>query len=416
MRSTPMSSRLMIGGVLVTALALTGCAADTAPEAEGTPEPTAEGPSLEDMEPIVLTYSDSNVDTAAHVQAMQGFMEQVTEATDGKITFETYYAAALHPVTESLSAIQTGLTDITFVSPSNVPDLLPVALWETTVAQSAIDPEFPMSLIQGTPVQSAAYAEGPLADELATYDAATLVTWGTAPNSAICKPEVTTADQAEGKTIRTPGPPFIYEVEELGMTSVTLPVTDVFEGLQRGVIDCFMNVISPFITLGVWDEAKYFVPAHFAASYGSQLLIKKSLLESLPLEAQQIIFDARVDLLTSILEATLARNVQWADEAPAKGVNFADPTTFNKAIDVAREAYTEAALAEPPVGIADADEFADGLANLADDWDEVASGLEIESGSPTTQDGWIELYRSVEDIDWDAYADALHEYLAPYRP
>ncbi|WP_167042101.1 hypothetical protein [Salinibacterium sp. ZJ454] len=392
-------------------LAITGCASggDTAPEAE-------EGSSIEQMEPIVLTYSDSNVETAAHVTAMQGFMEQVTEATDGKITFDTYYAAALHPVTESLSAIESGLTDITFVSPSNVPELLPAALWETTVSQGAINPEFPMSLIQGTPVQFAAYQDDALAGELAQYDAATLATWGTAPNSVICKPEVTTADQAAGKLIRTPGPPFIHEVEEMEMTNVTLPVTDVFEGLQRGVIGCFMNVISPFITLGVWDEAKYFIPAHFATSAGSQLLIKKSVLESLPLDAQRIIFDARVDLLADILEATLARNVQWANEAPAKGVTFVDPTSFNKAIDAARDKYTEAAVKDAPAGVADPEGFADSLTGLADSWDEIAADLDVESGSPTTQEGWIDLYRSVEDIDWDAYVDALHEFLEPYRP
>ncbi|MDR5701601.1 TRAP transporter substrate-binding protein DctP [Agromyces aerolatus] len=368
------------------------------------------------MEPIVLTYSDSNVETAAHVIAMQEFMEQVTEATDGKITFETYYAAALHPVTEALSAIQTGLTDITFVSPTNVPDLMPTGVWETTISQNAINPEFPMSLIEGTPVQFAAYQGGALADELATYDAETLVTWGTAQNSVMCKPEVTTAEQAAGKTIRTPGPPYLEEVEQLSMTNVTLPVTDVFEGLQRGVIDCFMNVISPFITLGVWDEAKYFIPAHFATSSGSQLVIKKSVLESLPLEAQQILFDARVDLLAKIVEASLERNVQWANEAPGKGVVFADPTSFNEAIDVAREAYTEEALANAPAGIADPEAFAAELDGLAEEWATVGGGLEIESGSPTTQEGWIDLYLSVEDIDWEAYADALHEYLADFRP
>ena len=413
--SRPARSRIFMGSLLVAALAVTGCTSSGG-SAAPTAEPTDEGPTLEDMEPMVLTYSDSNVETAAHVIAMQEFMDTVTEATDGKITFDTYYAAALHPVTESLSAIKSGLTDITFVSPSNVPDLLPTALWETVLSQDAIESEFPMSLIEGTPVQFAAYQDDLLADELAQYDAATLATWGTAPNSAICVPEVTSADQAAGKTIRTPGPPFLDEVEELGMTSVTLPITDVFEGLQRGVIDCFMNVISPFITLGIWDEAKYFIPADFATSTGSQLLIKKSVLESLPIDVQRIIFDARIDLLADILEATLARNVEWANEAPGMGVSFANPTSFNKAIEAARKEYTKAAIQDAPAGVDDAQGYADDLASLADSWNEVAADLEIESGSPTTEEGWIDLYRSVEDIDWDAYVKALHEYLEPYRP
>jgi TRAP-type C4-dicarboxylate transport system substrate-binding protein len=401
---------------MVMALALSACGSGDGDGGTSDSGATDEGPSLADMEPVVLTYSESNVETAAHVIAMQEFMERVTEETDGKITFDTYYAAALHPVTEAVSAIETGLTDITFVSPSNVPDLLPAALWELTVAQGAIDPEFPQSLIQGTPVQFAAYQSDVLADELAGHDAVTLATWGTASNSAICKPEVTSVDQAAGRTIRTPGPPFTDEVAELGMTSVTLPVTDVYEGLQRGVIDCFMNVISPFITLGIWDEAKYFIPANFATSVGSQLIMNKSVLESLPIEAQRIIFDARVDLLADIVEATVARNVQWAEEAPGKGVVFVDPTEFNEEIERAREEYTQTALDSPPAGVDDAEAFAEELAALAADWDEAAAGLEIQSGSPTTEEGWIELYSSVSDIDWDAYTEALREYLEPYRP
>jgi len=408
------SSRMLIGFSLVATLIVTGCAAGGAPEPADAPSDA--GPGLADMEPIVLTYSDSNVETAAHVIAMQAFMEQVTEATGGKVTFDTYYAAALHPVTEALSAIQTGLTDITFVSPSNVPDLLPVAIWETTLSQGAIDSEFPASLIEGTPVQMAAYQDQTLADELAKYDATTLATWGTAPNSLICKPEVTAADDAGGKTVRTPGPPFTFEVEQMEMTPVTLPITDVFEGLQRGVIDCFMNVVSPFITLGIWDEAKYFVPANFATSTGAQLLIKKSVLDSLPVEVQQIIFDARVDLLADILESTLARYSQWADEAPGKGVIFADPTTFNEAIEESRDAYTQDAVENAPAGVADPEGFDEDLHALADRWNDVAADFEFASGSPRTQDGWVDLYGSVAEIDWDAYADYLREYLEPYRP
>jgi TRAP-type C4-dicarboxylate transport system substrate-binding protein len=368
------------------------------------------------MEPIELTYSDSNVETAAHVIAMKKFMEKVTEKSKGKITFDTYYTSTLHPATEALSAIESGLTDITFVSPSNVPDSMANALWESTVAQNVIDPQFPASLVQGTPVQFAAYQDGPLADELATFDAETLVTWGTATNSLICKPEIASAEDAEGKIVRVPGPPFTHEVEKLGMTSVSLPMTDAYEGLQRGVIGCVMNVISPFITLGLWDEAKYFIPAHFGTSIGSQLIISKSVLESLPKEAQQVIFDASIDLLADVVEASVARNVQWAEEAPGKGVTFVDPTEFNTSIDQARKAYTKDALANPPSGIGDPDAYIDKLSAVAAEWDDVASGLDIKSGSPSTQEEWIDLYKSVEDIDWDAYTAALHEMLDKYRP
>lgn len=396
-----------------TALAVGGCLAVSGCAGVG---PREDAETLEEMEPIELIYSESNVETAAHVQAMQTFMDEVTEKTDGKITFKTYYAEALHPLEEGISSIQSGLTDITFVSASNAPDQLPVGVWEAELAQGTINPEFPQTAIEGTPVQFAAYQSGLVEDELAKYDATSLVTWSTAPNNLLCKPRVGTASDAAGNIVRTPGPPFSEEVNELGMSNVFMPVADVYEAMQRGVIDCFMNVVSPFITLSMWDEAKYFVPGNFATSVGSQLLMNKSVLESMPLEVQQIFFDARVDLLAGIMEKTVASYVKWAEEAPAKGVEFIDPTPFNTAIDAARAKYTEEAQADPPEGVDDAEGFADELSSLAAGWRKAATGLDVESGSPTTEEGWVDLYKASGEIDWDAYREALHEYLAAYRP
>jgi hypothetical protein len=112
----------------------------------------------------------------------------------------------------------------------------------------------------------------------------------------------------------------------------------------------------------------------------------------------------------------VARNAQWAEESPGKGVVFVDPTEFNKGIEVAREKYTQAALDSPPAGVEDGEAFAEELNGLVSDWDKAAADLEIKSGSPTTEEGWIELYSSVSDIDWDAYKETMHEFLDRYRP
>src|SRR5688500_5696459 len=85
-------------------------------------------------------------------------------------------------------------------------------------------------------------------------------------------------------------------------------------------------------------------------------------------------------------------------------------------IAAAREEYTQAATDSPPSGVDDAEAFAEELEGLAADWDEAAADLEIMSGSPTIEAGWIELYSSVSDIDWDAYKEALHQFLEPYSP
>ena len=182
---------LIAAGIAATLIAaLTGCTS--------APSAATGGEGLNDMKPIVLKYSDSNVESAAHAIAFKSFMDEVTEKTDGKITFETYFSGTLHPAAEALSALQSGLTDITFVAPSNLPDQLPVALWNSVVGQG-YNASFPDGLTAGAPVQMAMYETDAMKAELEKYDAAPLATWSSVPNSMLsarspCKaPRMSTA-------------------------------------------------------------------------------------------------------------------------------------------------------------------------------------------------------------------------------
>lgn len=403
------SPRAIMVATVATALVLTGCAT-------GQTTPTSTDDGLEAMDPIVLTYSDSSVDTAAHAVAMKGFMERVTEATDGAITFETYFSGTLHSVSEAVTALESGLTDIAFMSARATPDSLPITAWEVEIAQDAIPAGFPTSLTTGTPVQFALYQDGPIADELASHDIAPLATWTSVPYPMLCKPAVESAADLQGKTSFTGGPTDRAEIAALGMTPVSLPIADAYEGLQRGVVDCIPNVVSSLMTLSLWDEAKHFIPANFAMSGGLGLFFKKSVLESLPLEAQRVIFDEQAKLLADIVSTTLERNVQWSEEAEAKGIVWVDPADVNEQITAARAEYVADAIQNPPTAQLDADAVVAALDEHVANWESVSEGLAFEAGAPETAQGWIDLYASVGTADWAAYEEALREYLAPFRP
>ncbi|WP_167045061.1 hypothetical protein [Salinibacterium sp. ZJ454] len=396
---------------LAATVALTGCAVSG-----GLPAADENGPALSDMEPLVLKYSDSNVETAAHAIAMQTFMDTVTERTDGKITFESYFSGTLHAQDEALDALESGLTDITFITAQGAATELPVTGWEVTIAQAGIPSKYPASLLGGTPAQVALFQSSVIAAELAERDATTLATWSSLPNMLLCESAVSGPAELAARAVRTPGGPSNLDLEGLGMTTVSIPRSDVYEGLQRGIVSCDYGVASSFITGSTWDVATYLVPASFSTSAGATLLIRKSLIESLPEEVQDIMFEEQASLIAGIMRATLDRNIQLADEAADRGITFVNPAPFNSVLEENRETYIQAALDAPPAAISDADAFLSELEGLVDDWERLTAGrLDVQSVSPTTQEGWIDLFSSFEDVDWDEYAALVREYLAEHR-
>src|SRR6185312_14607182 len=211
---------------------------------------------------------------------------------------------------------------------------------------------------------------------------------------------------------RTGGPPWNEEVEALGMTNVFIAAADVYEGLQRGLIDCTTNVVSVFMTMGLWDEAKQFIPADLGMSIGASLLIKKSVLDALPLEVQQIIFDARMKLASELIETTLQRNVDWGEQAKGKGVVFRDPSSFNAIIHKVREDRAAKLAGSTPDAVKDPDGYIAGFEKLSQEWSgKVADILSISNAQPTTEQGWIDAYLAVKDIDWNEYEKMLAEFM-----
>lgn len=393
----------IVATVIISALGMSAC---SSPAEEPTAAPSS---GVSDMDPVVLTYSDSNVESAAHALAMQSFMEKITERTDGKVTFESYWSGTLHPAAESLSAIESGLTDITFMTTTSVPDQLPIASWQALMTQGAIPSEYPTSLVAGTAVQIADYETGAIAEELATHEATPLLAWNTAPYPILCKPEVTDVSDLAGLTARTPGINWTYELEALGMTTASIPLSDVYEGIQRGIVQCHLGTASTVITLGMWDEAKYFIPAGFSTAAGSVILMNSETLTSLPEEVQEIIFDERLNLIVDIAQRTVARDIEFAESSQEHDIVWVDPETFIDPLNDARETYVARALADAPTTLPNADEEYERLQDLYERWTEASSDFD-PIGDATPGPGSIELYEAAADIDWDAYRAALRTY------
>ena len=57
----------------------------------------------------------------------------------------------------------------------------------------------------------------------------------------LCNEEIATLDQLQGKRVRSAGPQWARWAEALGATPVTLSVSDAYEALNQGVLDCSIS-------------------------------------------------------------------------------------------------------------------------------------------------------------------------------
>jgi TRAP-type C4-dicarboxylate transport system substrate-binding protein len=393
-------------------LAVTACAGG------GDPAPTTDPGTLEDMEPIVLRVSDQNPETASNVVALEKWMDYVREETGGKVDFETYYSGTLHSASEGLTALESGLTDITLFFAGYFRDELPIANWSTTSFSGAAGDLFPLAGLANGIAQSTLYEESEdLRAELAQYNAVPLAMFGQHENAMLCTEPVDSLESARGKLVTNEGEPWTAEVQALGMTNESVAYAEIYEALQRGVIDCVLTSPSVMMSLGLWEVAKYYVPTKFAPSFGAGWAFNKETWDSLPLEVRQIMHDGKAIISAGFVETATERFAVWADDAPGMGVEFVNPAT--EMIDTldALRADTIARVGETaPSTATDPQRDLDIFVGAMEVWQaRLSEELGIESAATTDQNR-TELYLSTRDIDWAAYRALFQEALSEYRP
>ncbi len=401
-------------GMIGAAVLLSSCAAggSAAPA-----DSDSAGDVIAEMDPITLRASVPFPDNGTPGTLLKTWTEEVEERTDGKVTFELYFSASLIPGAESFSGLASGLADVGFFAASNQPNELPLANWLGQLTVPVTNLGYPMANLAGFPASVGAYMTAePVIEELRSQNIEPLLYMYSSPFTMVCNEPVVTPDDAAGKTIRTGGEPWVSEVEALGMTNVFLPTPELYEALQRGVIDCAYLAADNIATLGVTEVTKATALVDGGASSGAQIGFNKDSWDALPPEVQQIMREAAGPAQAAFMRDTF-RVYQAAVEAgQAANHTFTETEQLNAVIHEQREGLLKELLASPTPGIDDPEGIHDEYTAYVEEWvDFVESELEINAVDPATAgvDELIEVYLSGgDDIDWDAYAEQFEKFLA----
>jgi TRAP-type C4-dicarboxylate transport system substrate-binding protein len=370
--------------------------------------------SWSSVDPVEFTTSSWFPSSHPGNTQLKEWMDAVTEATEGKVTFDYYSDGTLHPGNESLSALTSGLTDVTYVSNGYFPNELPISLWTDEIVQSQImDFGYPNATIAGTAVANLQYTEDSVARaEMREQGIMPLYVGLQGPVPYTCSdPFSDDASSLAGRKVRVKDRVQQGEVEALGMVGIFTPISEQYEALQRGVLDCAANsaesiIANDFLSLTPWVALPQNAPTS-----GGGWAISTSTWDALIPEIQQVMLDARLDPLMEQAKAALDSYRDLAVGADSAGGGVIESPKLGKLIS--EHWKNKPSLVESaPAGVSDPKATIDQIAHLTQTWrDFTVNELHVPAGVTDVAEAAKLGSDVMTEEDWQSWRSAFSEQL-----
>lgn len=375
-----------VAGATVAVLALT-LAACSAGETEDAVQPENADSSWDALEPIEFRMATFGGKDNIHSQPLNALAETMEDVSGGKLTFEIFYGGALVPPTEQGTAIAEGITDMGTFFPAYTASDYPVDGWASPLAFTPDDSPVVGSLQAIATTLEWGYRTPEYLEDITSKGITPLLPRIQTSHAynLLCKDEVTTLADVQGKRIRIGGPAHSAEVAALGGVPVALPNTEVFEGLQRGVIDCTVATLTDIVNIGLAEAAQNFTFVPFSGWSSNAFGVNTAVWEGLPDFVQQAFLDHGLPAyLEAFVEAEMAANVEVAQ---MEELNFAAPSDeIVELLDEYHETVLDSRRSESEVPLTDPDASLDLYLEISQEWLDVVR----DAGYDGAPENWNE--------------------------
>jgi TRAP-type C4-dicarboxylate transport system substrate-binding protein len=365
------------------------------------------------VEPIELTVSNIQPPASTATILLEEWMQAVTDGSEGKVTFDYYGDATLHPANEAVSAMQSGLTDVSFTSNSYWPDQLPVSTWDDElIMATTVGLGYPNVNVSGSAAQLAHYSrDSAVLQETTANGFRPILPMMSGPSSLICTEPFTGPNDLAGRQVRVASPAAQAEAEALGMVGVFMAPNEQYEALQRGVIDCAINAPTTVLGASLLEVAPYTTFADFKPTPGANFSISSATWEELPEPVQQLMFEARYAPTAGFVRNNLDTYKKYVAEVESAGGELVHPEQLNTALANARDAESDIA-SQAPAAMTDTEAYVAETEKIQADFATFTS----DTLGVKPAEGDFEAYLTAwsqgsEGIDWDAWQQNLADYV-----
>lgn len=360
---------------------------------------------------VTLKFQEISAPPEAFAAASETYGEEVTDATDGTVQFEYFWSNSVVPTDEVAGAMDDRLLDMTRIQPPASPADFPIINWMSS-ASFLNTQSFPAGLLQkiGAHIELFLGSEdvrGELDDLGIRYIAPLALVQ---QYDLLCKEQVRSLDDLQDLKIRTAGQAWVDEVENLGAEPVTLLPEEIYEGYQRGLVDCVMTYPSHYIASGLWDLGGYYVPLKFNGWNQDGLTISQAAWAELDDAEQREMYKAVRVWIKSFVETQIKAYWQFARYADDHGVTIGEPLPDVQAeIDRHHREVLADLPDTAPDDVSDAESLLARYERLHKKWFRIVKDL----GYDTNTTGLRAFVRSLDDpskppdIDLDPWLDKV---------
>lgn len=205
-----------------------------------------------------LRVSSFEPPTGFYSQEMLGAWIETVSPLLEKASLRLYPGSILGPAAAQRDLVLSGVADIALIVPAYTPGVFP--------RTSAIEmPYLAKSSQEGTRLLWSLYDEGTLAQEYGDYKLIGL--FATTPYGLITgREDVAAPENLKGLRLRSPSPYVGGLIGALGGTAVSLPAPQVYESLDRDVIDGAMWNVQAYDSFRLYEVAPRFVDLRLSAT------------------------------------------------------------------------------------------------------------------------------------------------------
>jgi len=205
---------------------------------------------------VVLRYANptSSQNVQAFLYTLKPYSEVVAQRTEGKVKIMPYHDGALLGLKDMLRGVGSGIAEMGWMHPTDDPSLLPINnlcyvplfdgpdAYHHTLIGRIITEEFPEFY-----------------EEMQKNNFIDLFYIASAPHQIILNKPANSLSELKGRRVRVAGSYFPKLLLPIGMVPQEVSLNEVYESLQRGVIDGAISVLSYFRD-AMWSKvAQYLV-------------------------------------------------------------------------------------------------------------------------------------------------------------
>lgn len=334
-------SKIIISLILVSMLVvtmLTGCSGGNG----GTDTGNAGGGEVkQEYKPVTLNLNHfMSPMHQLHPNVLEPFAKDVYAKTEGRVEIVIHPSNGLAAPTDVMDSVEAGIIDIGFV----LPDYTPGRFKLSSIL------EFPFMFESS--LQANLTAKD-MFDTLQKYDYKNYkLLWfgGTDIGDIFLKKPIKTVAELKGLKLRSPGPIYNDVIKELGAVEVSLPVSDLYDAMDRGIADgTFMAItaLSSFklneVTSDIIKVNMYITPLVMAMNKNSWAKISpddqkiiEGLLEEFPEKIGKL-YDSEVDHAITAAKEKGVKFSEFPAEEMTKFHTLVDPLIASWIADMEKD-------------------------------------------------------------------------------